>query len=289
MLKLEGHDNVEPYKPCKQRTEWGYLESNHWNLNYTVVKILKQLKCQYRAVWRENDFKLLYSQMLPLEDKQLVEHDVIEVTCIGLLFNKKMTFNHVYAQIVPKINSKIDFNYLNSHRDTNPLNIILLSYDSLSRVSWFKRLPRTTEFLIKEMKFNIFYGQSILGDGTPACMIPLLTGKTEEELPSALKSDPNGKYVDQIYPFIWNDLHPRGYMSFHMEDWPQVTTFTYRLRGMSNKTAHHYMRPYQQSLWNRISPSYFSKKDDLCFGNIKRHKRALDLMTEFIETYKVII
>ena len=138
---------------------------------------------------------------------------------------KKMTFNHLYVQIVPKMNPNLKFEELQKIKNSKckPLNIILLSYDSLSRVSWFKRLPKTTNFILNKMNFNVLYGQSILGDGTPACMIPLLTGKTESELPSALKTDPNGKFVDQVYPFIWNELHPRGYMSYHMEDWPQVT------------------------------------------------------------------
>lgn len=70
-----------------------------------------------------------------------------------------------------------------------------------------------------------------------------------------------------------------------MEDWPQVSAFTYRLRGMSNKTAHHYMRSYQLGLWRRVSDFYFGKKDDLCIGAIKRHKRALNLIDEFIEMY----
>lgn len=71
-----------------------------------------------------------------------------------------------------------------------------------------------------------------------------------------------------------------------MEDWPQVTTFTYRMRGMSNKTCHHYMRPYQLSVWNRVSGNYNSGKDDLCIGSVKRHRKSLDVMTDFIETYK---
>ena len=57
------------------------------------------------------------------------------------------------------------------------------------------------------MNFKLLYGHSILGDGTPACMIPLLTGRLENELPSTLKSDPNGTFVDQAYPFIFNELN----------------------------------------------------------------------------------
>lgn len=74
-------------------------------------------------------------------------------------------------------------------------------------------------------------------------------------------------------------------MSFHMEDWPQVSAFTYRLRGMSNRTAHHYMRAYQLGLWNRVSGAYFSRMDDFCVGSMKRHKKALNLIDEFIDTY----
>lgn len=285
---LEGHNNVEEYKECKQRAEWGYLKANHWNLNYTVVKPLKSLRCQYRAVSRVDDFKLKYSKLTVLVDKQVIDDDVIEVVCKGTLFGRKMMFNHVYVQIVPKINPQLKNTDQTNSKESQclPLNIILLSYDSLSRVSWFKRLPKSTNFLINQMKFDILYGQSILGDGTPACMIPLLTGSTESELPSALKTDPNGKYVDQVYPFIWNELHPKGYMSYHMEDWPHVTTFHYRMRGMSNLTAHHYMRPYQMSVWGRVSNNYWRGKDDLCIGSVKRHKKALDVMTEFVETYK---
>lgn len=70
-----------------------------------------------------------------------------------------------------------------------------------------------------------------------------------------------------------------------MEDWPQVSCFTYRLRGFSNQTADHYMRAYQLSLWKRVSGAYFANKDDFCIGSVKRHKKALDLIEEFSEEY----
>ena len=77
-----------------------------------------------------------------------------------------------------------------------------------------------------------------------------------------------------------------GYVTFHQEDWPQVTTFTYRMRGMSNRTAHHYMRAYQMGLWNRVSSSYYARNDDLCVGAVKRHRRSLNLVNEFIDMYR---
>lgn len=48
---------------------------------------------------------------------------------------------------------------------------------------------------------NLFYFKAL---------IPIYTGFTEAELPSGLKNDPNGKYVDEVYPFIWKDLHKKS-------------------------------------------------------------------------------
>ena len=120
---------------------------------------------------------------MDLEDNQLVLDEVIEVTCIGLngFYNAKFKYNNLHVQIVRKQleTKKEENNNSNSTSNLNcsPLNIILLSYDSLSRVSWFKRLPKSTQYVLNEMGFKLMYGQSIMGDGTPACMIPLLTGR----------------------------------------------------------------------------------------------------------------
>lgn len=219
-LELIGHTNVEKYVHCKMIDEWGYLKKSRWHLNETVLALLASTpECEYRNITRPiDDFNLAYSNYSMLNDGQLIESEVIEVKCK----TETQTFDNIYVQIVNKSkeienrNRKEGFSdstesSSSSSSSCKPLNILLLSYDSMSRVSWFKRLPRTTEFLLdKSNEFNLMDGFSILGDGTPACMIPLLTGATEEELPSTLKSNPNAQFVDQAYPFIWNDLHRKG-------------------------------------------------------------------------------
>ncbi|CAF0850550.1 unnamed protein product [Brachionus calyciflorus] len=285
-LNNTGHENIEKYKDCQMKSDWGYLNETRWYFNLTVVPDYSKYNCTYSNISRTDDFNLMYSHNEKLSHQLFIPHDVIEVNCTSMINNTKtIVYSNLHVQIINKIHLKKKTNVVDTG-ECKPLNILLISYDSISRVSWFKRLPKTTEYLIKNMKTTILYGHNIVGDGTPACMIPVLTGSTEEELPSTLKSDPNGQYVDQAYPFIWNDMHDKGYMSFHMEDWPQVSAFTYRLRGFSNKTAHHYMRSYQLALWKRIQKNYFSNKDDLCIGSIKRNKKALNLIQEFIEMYK---
>jgi len=286
-LSYIGHLNHETNYKCKLEHEWGYLKHNRWHLNKTVVQFFKFIKCKYKIIERINDHLNNQSAYFNLQDNQLILNETIEVYCTALngYLNLKKKYKNLHVQIVSKLTPNNNNNNKANTDQCKPMNIILLSYDSLSRVSWFKRIPKTTEYILNKMNFKLLYGHSILGDGTPACMIPLLTGRLENELPSTLKSDPNGTFVDQAYPFLFNELKANNYYSFHMEDWPQVSAFTYRLRGMSNNTAHHYMRAYQTHLWSKVSSAYFSNRDDFCIGSVKRHKKALNLLTDFIQTY----
>jgi hypothetical protein len=51
--------------------------------------------------------------------------------------------------------------------ECKPLDIILLSYDSVSRSSWLQRLEKTNKFIFETMKFELLKGYNIIGDGTP--------------------------------------------------------------------------------------------------------------------------
>ena len=57
------------------------------------------------------------------------------------------------------------------------------------------------------MLYLIFFspGYNIAGDGTPAALLPILTGKMEEELPEARRGFPNATYVDG-HPWLWKNF-----------------------------------------------------------------------------------
>lgn len=207
-MNYTGHEDLEKYHDCKLKEEFGYLKNSYWHFNKSVIAKYDNFECNYRNISRTDDFNLIYSSYIKLDHIQKINHDVIEVNCFKKDKKRQILYNNLHVQILNRIDlrEKIKTN----SDQCKPMNILLLSYDSISRVSWFRRLPKTTKYLIDKMKTTVLYGHNIIGDGTPACMIPVLTGKTEEELPSTLKSDPNGQYVDQAYPFIWNDLHKNG-------------------------------------------------------------------------------
>lgn len=75
-----------------------------------------------------------------------------------------------------------------------------------------------------------FFRYNIVGDGTPQALIPILTGKTELELPDTRKRLSDSNFVN-VYPFAWKDFKKNGYVTGFFEDLPYTGIFTYRLRG----------------------------------------------------------
>ncbi len=197
----------------------------------------------------------------------------------------------MFVQFIANKKIKNKKNKIKSYfQKCQPLNIMLISYDSVSRSSWLNRLNKTNHFIFDKMKFELLNGYNIVGDGTPAALIPIYTGRTEEELPNVLRNNPEGKYVDEAYPFIWKELHKKkNYVSMYLDDWPHVSAFSYRMKGFLNHKPHYYYKHYQLALWQRIGNNYLKYKarnDDFCIGSKRRHTILLDLIKEFKSEYK---
>lgn len=122
----------------------------------------------------------------------------------------------------------------------------MFGFDSISRNTFIRKLPKSYKYLIEVLHADILKGYefvmkctfckwndfsyNIIGDGTPQALIPILTGKTELELPDTRKRIPNSHFLN-IYPFIWNNYRDAGYVTAFLEDIPEQGTFTYRLNG----------------------------------------------------------
>ena len=99
-------------------------------------------------------------------------------------------------------------------------NVLMFGFDSVSRMTFMRFLPKSYSYLIKElggivMKGTVsrkqlvrsrdalnFSGYNIVGDGTPAALLPILTGQTEQELPEARRGRDGAETVDR-FPWIW--------------------------------------------------------------------------------------
>ncbi|XP_042204483.1 uncharacterized protein LOC121854141 isoform X2 [Homarus americanus] len=165
--------------------------------------------------------------------------------------------------------------------DALKLNFLMLGFDSLSHNTFIRTLPKTYAFLTDTLGSHVMEGYNIVGDGTPQQLIPILTGKTELELPETRRRmGEQAQYVN-TYPFIWNDFKKNGYVTLYAEDLPHVGTFQYRLRGFDSPPTDHYMRPFYVTTYPE-----FHNHPKLCLKATPRHKVFFNYVYDFMNEYK---
>ncbi|XP_052214889.1 uncharacterized protein LOC127833586 isoform X1 [Dreissena polymorpha] len=191
-------------------------------------------------------------------------------------------FDQFLVQVYPKpeVFNRISKIALRSDFQERP-NVLMFGLDSMSRLSWQRKMPRTYKYLQEVLGSVIFEGYNIVGDATTAALIPMLTGKSEVELPEVRKHFVESEYVDS-YPLVWNNFASKGYATLYSEDEPSIGVFNLRLNGFLRPPTDHYMRPFWQALWespvHRDSPRY-------CTGNVPNHVYLLNYTKEFFVKY----
>ncbi|BHF67499.1 hypothetical protein SprV_0301052600 [Sparganum proliferum] len=192
-------------------------------------------------------------------------------------------------------------------RQEELVNVLLLGIDSLSRLSWLRYLPRTMDLLQRLVQnrggiFNLF---NIVGDGTTANLLALLTGLFEQELPEARRfvaemmpgqvglldaslskeggnrGEKASKTVLDEFPWIWKEYASSGgYATHYIEDTTNYGTFQYRLQGFGSRQTpvNSYGRPCLVAAAQ--DEARYGKRLG-CTASTPTHKILLESMREF--------
>ena len=56
------------------------------------------------------------------------------------------------------------------------VNVLMFGFDSVSRMTWMRNLPKSHRYLTQELGGMVLEGYNIVGDGTPQALLPILTG-----------------------------------------------------------------------------------------------------------------
>ncbi|CAH8595520.1 unnamed protein product [Schistosoma turkestanicum] len=189
---------------------------------------------------------------------------------------------------------------LTKNRQNNFMyNILLLGIDSVSRLSAFRYLTKTVQF-IQSLNENatIMNLYNVIGDGTTVNLLGLLTGQLESELPESRKShlyknknhskwNKNDNYtVLDNYPWIWKEFSEYGdYVTHYIEDTPKWGTFQHRLCGFGS--AHSPTTSYgRPCLIAASQEEKYSGKILGCTMSRYTHQVLLESLTEFFTTYE---
>ncbi|XP_025079252.1 LOW QUALITY PROTEIN: uncharacterized protein LOC112555193 [Pomacea canaliculata] len=159
------------------------------------------------------------------------------------------------------------------------LNVFMFGFDSMSRMSWIRLLPRTRKYFLETLGGLELEGYNIVGDGTTAALLPILTGHHEEELPEARRGMPGAQPVDG-HPWVWKEFKRHGYVTAYAEDMANVGTFQYRMLGFKEQPTDHYMRPFYEAE-EKIYGIYYP----YCLGSTPRHLNFMHWFEELFATY----
>lgn len=173
-----GLKSLEPSPECLVKQNWGFFDriSHVWNLSKNISLTIESIRCKYRKVIRVDDFRVQLGHFRDLLEGDTILDDVLEVECNGFrkIDNSSVKFENLYVQVVDtEIGKKSEAeNMVNEHGCT-PYDVMLISYDSVSRVSFVNRLKKTFDFINKSQNFFVLNGYNIVGDGTPAGFLPI--------------------------------------------------------------------------------------------------------------------
>ena len=202
--------------------------------------VLRQFKleieeCFYSNIkWKTSDDDYLVTNKTKINHGETVNKKE-EYFIVNCKSKNNQSFESAYAKIFKKPGNDI--------KRKNPFNVLFIGFDSVSRTDFIQNLSLTSNYLVNQLKSNILWRYNIVGDGTPAALIPILTSMHEHELPNTIRNTEDFSYVDEVYPFIWRNYSEYlNYSTLFLEEWPWIGTFQYRMVGMKKPPTNHYIR-----------------------------------------------
>ncbi|XP_026744249.1 uncharacterized protein LOC113505644 isoform X2 [Trichoplusia ni] len=266
-IKCEGFDWVKCVKSqCFVVTE--------------ILETMKDISCTYREIIYVNDKLYLIDNPVKVRGGNaynLNRSDHVKVSCSGM------------DKTRPSIVSTRWYGYKAGFRPVavrkkRPMgldnyNVLVLGFDSASHNGFMRKMPNSFKYLSE--KAVILNRYNIVGDGTPAALYPILTGRAEEEHPDARKKATEQRYVEDRL-FIFHQLKGYGYRTAFFEDMPWIGTFQYRFNGFRKQPADHYLRAFfleEKKYWM----DGLNKQNQHCVGAIPQYKFMLDLTDQFLQ------
>lgn len=286
------HPNLDPYNPivmkhfhdvgplkCGEDENWVKVNNGTLWLNENAKAKHEKISCQYYPIYRKNEYAYKVGDKQAF-DKDVITapSDVIKIDCQSGLFGPKYSNIHTtiaYDKTIHDRVNKASYNDLYM-----PLNVLMFGFDSVSRNTWLRTLPKTHKYFTEVLGGIVLKGYNIVGDGTPQALLPILTGETEEELPEARRGKPGAKVVDG-HPWIWKDFRKAGYVTQWGEDMCWIGTFNLRMLGFDKQPVDHFWRPYCQA-----TQDIHKYSKPFCLGSKRRHKVMMDWVKDGFQMYR---
>ncbi|GFS22976.1 hypothetical protein ElyMa_001628500 [Elysia marginata] len=229
--------DLDPYDPeikafdysvsklqCSTEENWVYVKNGTFRKAASAVKKHGRFTCDIEPIERQGDFDTVAGSVIKdAPDGFALKEDFFKVRCNT---SDEREYTNVHLGVAYRHD-------LHTRAQSKPLppkamggyDMLILGFDSTSRLSWMRNLPQTRKFFLNGLGGIELEGHNILGDGTVAAIMPLLTGNLELDLPSARRDNASAvPYMDD-FPFIWKNFKDAGYVTAWGEDTHAIGTF----------------------------------------------------------------
>lgn len=255
-----------------------YLNSS---LPFYNVSDIKELKCCYKAFWRmkpknskDSDKNVEFDkECYEFTESSNINHEFIEVIC--LLENTSTTVYHDMFAFVPLKN-------ISRTTPSNPTapNVLVVGLDAVSRLNLHRQMNSTINYL-KNIGGIELRGYNKVGDNTFPNLIPVLTGKLEEELRNTCWPNKTDRF-DKCH-FIWDDYKSKGYVTAYGEDASWMGLFNYGRKGFEKQPTDYGYNYFNGAAESAIGNSHNMNVNE-CIGARQVYKDFLDYIKKFSVT-----
>ena len=253
---------------------WVEVDNGTIIISPKAVMIHGDIHCEYMSFTRLDDYKITWGKRVAdMKSGSPIQTDFFRVKCQA---DDNATYKNTHAAIARKQELVAP---PGSHQEASGMNILMIAFDSVSRLTWMRNLPRTYHFLVTVLGGVVLNGYNIVGDDTPAALLPILTGRTEQELPNARRHEAGARHIDE-HPWIWKDLKKLGYVTQYGVDRNCCNTFTNAMLGFKAQPVDHYFLPYTIETKHRL---IYEKP--LCAGSLPRHMVFFNYARQLFRTY----
>ncbi|KAK3731930.1 hypothetical protein RRG08_044989 [Elysia crispata] len=174
--------------------------------------------------------------------------------------------------------------HIDKHSPAETLSILLIGIDGFSKQHFARAMPKTRKFLMEELGALEMHKHNKLGYSTSPNVVPLLTGRTNEEFAEDTKwrFKIHG-WMDQINEaFVWSDARRLGYRTALMLDQVSITAFHYARHGFNKKPVDHYLRPI---VVDSVKDALMREPNKHCFGDEPEISKLYDYWMQLLRHY----
>lgn len=233
-----------------------YGEDPEASFNCCVFYILRDLEDD------DSNFRLTDECMEFFNDTFSLTEPMTKIDCY---LNENLAYEkYIYLPLPAKLHSMDrspkNLSSRKQFENEDKLSVLILGMDSVSRLMFHRSLPQTKQVL-DGMGAVEFRGYNRVADNTFPCLIPLLTGRSQNDILSGcVHEHPNGNF-DWCH-YLWDDFEENGYVTAYVENYNQITTFNCGKNGFQKIPTNFYSKSFFEAT------SEFLSGTEHCFEEV---------------------